>query len=172
VSDVEGDREIFLMAESNLNSFHADPDGRKPVARHRVSTTTVPAMAGKWGAPDLIRMDVEGHEVEILNAVLPEVATGKMSPTVVFEVHRRRYGPEHDFEKTLRGFFAQGYRVPWIGSSDESGTKRIVGMGYRPGESFHTDFMTRTLFENVDTEAAISLICKTGGVRTVVLARS
>lgn len=171
VSDKDGERQLFITAESNLNSFHADPDGKQPVAVRTVTTTTVPELARTYGPPDLIRMDVEGHEVEILNAMLPELAAGRMAPTVVFEVHRRRYGPDHDFEKTLRGMFAAGYSVPVVGSSQEEGTERIRAMGYIAGERIRTDFMTRTLFSGISQEDAITLICRTGGVRTVVLAR-
>lgn len=167
-SDVVGQRDFFIAAESNLNSFHPD-SARVFTNTVRVETTTLPQLAAKFGAPNLLRMDVEGHEVEILNAMMPEVASGRMRPVVIFEVHRRRYSPEHDFEKTLRGLFALGYRVTIVGSSMEEGTERIRALGYRPGRSFRTDFMTRTIFRDIKDEDAVSLICRTGGVRTVVL---
>ena len=170
VSESEEDRELFLSEQSNLNSFHPKEETGEKLETIRVRSTTVPALVREYGPPDLIRMDVEGHEVEIINAMLPELDAGKMAPTIIFEVHRTRYGAERDFAQTLRRLFATGYRVKFMGSSQESGTKRLKDMGYLGGPPIATDFVTRVIFPDISDEDAISVICDTGGARTVVLA--
>jgi FkbM family methyltransferase len=169
VSDVEGERDLHLSPFSNLHSFHlleAAPGARSI----RVRTTSIPALAREFGAPDLIRMDVEGHEVEILNGLIPALQPGTLAPTIIFEVHRSRYSAEHDFSRTLRSLFANGYRVSRLGSSQDSGTTRLRQLGYRGGAPITTDFTTRVIFRDIEPEHAVSVICETGGARTVVLA--
>ena len=170
VSDEPGTRDFFLAEESNLNTFHPAPQRKGALRTVAVKTTTLTSLAKEHGAPDLIRMDVEGHEVEILDAALPEIEAGRMAPMVIFEVHRRRYSPTHDFEQTLARLFAAGYTVPYVGSSQEEGTKLIESRGYRGDEPIETDFMTRVIFRDIKLKDATDFICHTGGVRTVVLA--
>jgi FkbM family methyltransferase len=171
VSSVEGEKDIFLSRLSNLNTFHPlEGTETSPERTARVSTTTVRALARKYGPPTLIRMDVEGHEVEILDGMLEAVRAGELAPMIIFEVHRNRYSPEHDFEKTLRALFACGYSVRYAGSSQRSGTKMVEALGYKGGAPIETDFMQRVIFENIRDEDAVTLICKSGGVRTIVLA--
>lgn len=171
VSSTEGEKEIFLSRLSNLNTFHPlEGTETSPDRTAKVHTTTVRELARQHGAPALIRMDVEGHEVEILDAMLDGVRARELAPTIIFEVHRNRYSAQHDFEKTLRGLFACGYSVRYVGSSQRSGTEKVESMGYRGGTPIETDFMQRVIFENIREDDAIALICQTGGVRTVVLA--
>ena len=116
-------------------------------------------------------MDVEGHEVEVINGLLPAVAKGDMAPMIIFETHRSRYGADHDMAAALRGLFDLGYRVPLAASSQESGTALIEARGYRGSAPIATDGVTRVLFEDLGQDDAVDFICHTGGLRTVLLAR-
>lgn len=170
VSNIEGEKEIFISRLSNLNTFHPlEGTETSPDRTARVRTTTVRELARQYESPTLIRMDVEGHEVEILDGMLEGVRAGELAPTIIFEVHRNRYSPEHDFEKTLRALFACGYTVRYAGSSQRSGTEKLEALGYKGGAPIETDFMQRVIFENIREDDAITLICRSGGVRTVVL---
>lgn len=174
VSDKDGDRRLFLSAQSNLNTFHPPESGDYALTEGRtisVKTTTVPQLMSQFGRPELIRMDVEGHEVEILGGMIEAVEEGLLSPTIIFEVHRNRYSVDHNMEVVLRRYFAAGYHVPFVGSSQESGTKYINDLGYRPLTRFKTDFMERAVYSDLTPEHVIDLVCYSGGVRTVVLAR-
>ena len=171
VSDREGTAELLLSPFSNLHSFHAraGPD-RQTGATEVVRTGTVASIAARYGKPDLIRMDVEGHEVEILRGMADAVERGELIPLVVFETHLRHYTPDHDFEAPLRRLFRSGYTVRWAASSGEDGSRRVEALGYRGGPPIATDFTVRRLFENLAEDDAVSLICRTGGLRTVLLA--
>ena len=172
ISDTNGTSELLISPFSNLHSFHARTDADRQTGEiEEVETRTVPSMMAEFGQIDLIRMDVEGHEVEVFNGMLEAVESGEMAPVVGFETHRRQYTPEHDLEAPLRRLFACGYKVRYMASSAEDGTKRIEALGYRGGPPIPTDFMVRKLFENIDDDHAVDLICHTGGVRTVLLAK-
>ena len=173
VSDSVGTRPIHISTQSNLNTFHAEGGGELHLSGKtiEVDTFTVPALAAEYGAPDLIRMDVEGHEVEVLNGMRPAVEAGEMAPMVIFETHRTRYSAEHDMAATLRGLFDCGYGVPLAASSSQEGTEQILARGYRGSTPIPTDGVERVIFEDISPEDCIDILCRTGGLRTVLLAK-
>lgn len=172
ISDTCSVRDFHLSAWSNLSGFH--PNGSNSKTRYfsgqtiPVSTFTVGKVMAEYGQPDLIRMDVEGHEVEIINGMLDDLRAGKMAPLIIFETHRSTYSDEHDMAAALNALFELGYKVRCVGSS-RRGKELINGMGYRPSESMVTDPRRRAVYEHISPKDAISLICYTGGVRTVLL---
>lgn len=172
ISDTDGTGDLLISPFSNLHSFHARTDAKRQTGEiEKVETRTVPSMMAEFGNIDLIRMDVEGHEVEVFNGMLDAVEKGEMSPMVVFETHLRQYTRDHDMEAPLRRLFASGYKVRFMASSSDWGTAQIEALGYRGGPLIPTDFMFRRLFENISDDDAVHLICKNGGVRTVLLAK-
>ena len=114
-------------------------------------------------------MDVEGHEVEVIEGMLESISIGNLSPIIIFETHISRYSEEHNMELILDKIFKLGYSTSMISSSYERGTKIIDELGYVGDGPIKTDGVTRFLYEKISDHDAISLICKTGGARTVVL---
>ena len=174
VSDVAGSRDFHLSAQSNLGTFHPVGSGSETLTGKvlPVETLTVPMLAERFGPPDLIRMDVEGHEVEVLRGMLSDIKAGRYAPMIIFETHLTRYGAEHDMADVLRRMFALGYKVPLVASSSDEGAKRLLALGYTPGRRIATDGIHRTLFEDIGQEDAIRLITETGGMRTVILSKA
>lgn len=172
VSDSSGYRTFFMSEMSNLNTFHDNGTGKLHLSGQtvEVETLTVPQVAAGRKL-DLIRMDVEGHEVEVINGLLPAIEAGEQAPMIIFETHLSRYGADHDLEAPLRRLFAQGYKVKLAGSSSERGTKLIEAKGYKGGAPIKTDDVTRVVFENIADEDAIAMICREGGIRTVLVGR-
>jgi FkbM family methyltransferase len=172
ISDQSGVKQFFLSEMSNLNTFHDTGTGSLHLSGKTVEvrTMTVPeVMAGR--KPDLIRMDVEGHEVEVINGLLPAVERGEMAPMIIFETHLSRYSAAHDLEAPLRRLFAQGYHVRLAGSSRREGTEKLVARGYQGSRPIASDGVERVIFENIAHEDAIDLICRKGGIRTVLVGR-
>lgn len=174
VSNKPGRRNFYLSEQSNLGTFHPTGSGAETLTGATVSveTLTVPLLAERFGAPDLIRMDVEGHEVEVLDGMLDAIGAGAMAPMVILETHLSRYGQDHDMAAVLEALFALGYCVPLVSSSSDRSAARIKALGYAPGQRIATDGIYRTLFADIKPADAISIICRTGGVRTVVLSRT
>lgn len=170
ISDKVGEKKFFLSRMSNLNTFHDNGTGQLHLSGEHIDTqtTTVPALMGGRDL-DLIRMDVEGHEVEVINGLLPSIKSGVLKPSIIFETHLSRYTPDHDFEPLLRELFRLGYKVKLVGSSSTGGTKLIENKGYKGHEKIASDGEFRELFMNIKAEDAIDLICREGGIRTVLL---
>jgi hypothetical protein len=171
VSDVPGEREFFLSHETNLNTFHATGSGVAHLSGKsvKVRTYTVPELAREHGKPDLIRMDVEGHEVEIFNGMIGAIERGELAPMIIFETHLSRYGADHDMETPLRRLFTLGYHVRYLASSSQRGTKLIDARGYTGTDRVTTDDVERVIYENIRDDDAVDFICKSGGARTVLL---
>lgn len=174
VSSRAGRQPFHLSYQSNLNTFH--PIGS--VVKHLdnriidVEIDAIPAIARRVGRkPDLIRMDVEGHEVEIITGILPAIEAGEMAPMFLFETHLTRYTPEHDFEAPLRALFRCGYRARYVASSSEGGTVKVAKRGYTGGEPIETDMIERVIFEDVREDDFIDLVCREGGVRCALLSK-
>ena len=114
-------------------------------------------------------MDVEGHEVEVLNGMISSIDEFKKLPMIIFETHLSRYNKEHDFEKTLNGLFNLDYSVSFAGSSSERGSKIISEYGYESIKEIKSDGEVRKIFKDIINKDAIELICFKGGIRTVLL---
>ena len=172
VSESTGTGEMYMSTHSNLHTFHRDGSAfdyldATPV---EVPTMTLADAASKSNNEvDLIRMDVEGHEVEILGQLVDLVKNDVITPRVIFETHLTRYKKENDFVPVLQNLFSLGYAVRSAASSNPAGTARISALGYKGSEPFYSDFGERSIFDNIGDEHAIDLICNTGGLRTVLL---
>lgn len=174
ISDVNDEREFFIANSSNLNTFHNTGSGIHDLTGEtiKVKTKTVIEMMKTTGTVDLIRMDVEGHEVEVIRGMLPAIQNGEIAPMIIFETHITRYNEDHDMKKILQELFNCGYRVQYLASNAESGTERIRKKGYNGSNPIKTDFVHRVIFENIKPDDAIDLICYIGGARTVLLSKS
>ena len=175
VSKSTGTGQMYMSSHSNLHTFHKDgsaADFLEPTPVD-VPTITLRDAAQRSGTrTELIRMDVEGHEVEILSQLVDLVREDVITPQVIFETHLSRYTPENDFIPVLKDLFTLGYSVRSAASSRESGTARLKALGYEGTEPFYSDFGARAIFKNISNEHAIDLICSTGGLRTVLLEKT
>ena len=170
ISDENGTKKFFLSEMSNLNTLNYTEKKSLNLTGEtiNVKTLTVPQiMEGR--NLDLIRMDVEGHEVEVLNGLIPNIGVNNLYPSIIFETHRSRYNNDHSMENTLKNLFAKNYKVSMLGSTSKEGTKKIEAKGYIGTESIQTDEYERVIFKNIKEQDAIDLICNEGGVRCAVL---
>lgn len=171
LSDENGEREFYLSVQSNLNTFHNTGSGVQHLSGEviKVKTMKVQEVMAPYGSPDLIRMDVEGHEVEIMQGLLPDIRARSMAPIIIFETHLSRYSADHDIRVPLNALFDCGYCVRYMSSSSDRGTKVIRSRGYLDGIAFKSDFMRRVIFEDISRADALEIIALSGGARTVVL---
>lgn len=174
VSTSTGTGEMFRSTHSNLHTFHSDGSAASSLDATpiEVPTITLKDAAEKAGGKvDLMRMDVEGHEVEILGQ-LAELADDNFAPSVIFETHLSRYTSNNDFKPVLSKLFDLGYKVTSASSSGASGTKAVAARGYIPEPEFYSDFGVRNIFRNIGDDDAIDMICEAGGLRTILLERT
>jgi FkbM family methyltransferase len=175
VSEQFGTGQMYMSSHSNLHTFHKDGSAAAYLESTPVDVPTMTlrdAAARSDKRADLIRMDVEGHEVEILGQLVDLAREDVMTPRVIFETHLSRYTAENDFAPVLSNLFSLGYKVRSAASSSNSGTARLEGLGYKGSDPFYSDFGERSIFRNISNDHVIDLICNTGGLRTVLLEKT
>ena len=174
VSARTGTGQMFRSTHSNLHTFHNQGTAASSLDSTPVDvpTFTLQDVAAGRMQPDLMRMDVEGHEVEILGQLADLVERDVMSPTVIFETHLSRYTADNDFVPVLKKLLATGYEVTSAASSGESGTQKIAALGYKGSAPFYSDFGRRVIFAQIGADDAIDAICRTGGLRTILLEKT
>ena len=173
VSNVSAQKQFFLARSSNLNTFHREGLETNEWSDNtiEVTTFTIPELAKRYGKFDLMRMDVEGHEVEVLEGMLADDSNQSLIPMIIFETHNSRYNKDHDMIELLKRLYQKGYRIRYLASASKEGSRKIEKMGYPSLQAIHTDMLTRDLYENILEEDGIELICHSGA-RTVLLVRS
>ena len=120
---------------------------------------------------DLIRMDIEGFEVEVLNGLERAISEGLFDGKVVFEAHFPKYTDNHSMKKTLQMLFRHGYSVTSVTSNDDR-TSRLKERGYQPLQVFQTsDDRYQSVYGALSNEDALYFITEVGGIRDVVLAK-
>ncbi len=171
VAGSRGRLPIHLSAASNLNTLFPQGSRRLTGETVEVETTDLASFLADKRPVDLIRMDIEGAEVDVLNS-LARMDRSIPRPGVLFETHRSQYNDgDRNIEKPLHELCAGGYRVKYLVSNSDDGAK-WGGLGYRPLELLSTDGTVRGIYRDVRPRDAIDLIVREGGVRAVLLARS
>jgi FkbM family methyltransferase len=178
-ADKTGEAEFFLSEYSNLhtfmpNQFRCGGKSQRLLEGKtiKVPLTTVSEFIKGKRKIDLIRMDVEGFEVEVINGMQEALDQDKeFSPIVVFETHFPKYDDkQHSMRDALWKMFARGYRAAYLSSSDESKNENLSKMGYHPYKTIYSsDTHIQGLYKDVKNDDVEKLICDTGGVRDVVL---
>lgn len=178
ISDRTELRTMTLSKQSNLHSFHDDAtcDG---AAMLDLSGTEIHVQTEDLGTfiegkrpPELIRMDVEGHEVEILTSLVREVGRRNWFPDVLFECHADMYSTAtHDIARPMRDLFAAGYHVRFMASSREP-APGFTQRGYRAIAVVHDPGHDRGIYENVDADDAVAIMQEPGQARCMFITHS
>ena len=170
ISEKSEIKKFYISNYSNLNSFHLEKDNKYLNEASFINVKTKSILDISEGKKiDFIRMDVEGHEVKILNSLVEYIKKTNYKPMVLFEPHLKRYNKNNDIVNALNNIFLLGYKTSIIGSSSHHGSKIISRLGYESKLKFNTDENVRKIFKNINNEHAIQIISELGGARSVLL---
>ena len=118
-------------------------------------------------------MDVEGHEVKIFEDLFLNKKKFRNYPMICFETHLSKYTKKNSMNNILKKLFSIGYYVKFGSSSSLRGTKIMEEkLKYLAvSQTIHTDEEKRKIFKDISNKDALHLICSSGGLRTVLLAK-
>jgi FkbM family methyltransferase len=165
VSNKNGVSKMFVAEQSNLNKL-SSKDDKSFSERHSVNstvevkTTTMDDFCIKENiSPNLVRMDIEGFEVEVFQGmknIFEEAESGFM---VFLELHPHSYSKERSFAKELEKLFELGYYAKILISAGEPVPQKYKEFGYSPKKEIVSDGFVRGYYNDVKNEHVIPLTC-------------
>ena len=159
MSNVVGEQEMLLSEKTNLNTFVL-PDNRAAEQTITLPVTTVDRfLAERKTDVDLVRMDVEGFEVEILDGMTETLKRARPGFKILFELHPDVYSEERSLARQLERVFSLNYQPRYLVCAGESQIPKYERRGSEPVRVWDTDGYQRGLYENVSNEHAIELTC-------------
>ncbi len=162
--------EFILSSKTNLSSFENNKN-LKNSETIKVQTYELGEYLKNKKRLDLIRMDIEGHEIEVFDSLINFSSKFKnlLPRKILFETHFPIYKNKKEFVlKTFIKLFNIGYKLKYISSIDEP-KKIFLNKSYTPFKIIKDFPFHRGIYKDVDTEDFINFITVTGGVRTVLL---
>jgi len=186
----DGEAQLQIARKSNWHSLHVprpNPSvpwqakyARPMVGSISVQTRSLPTYLSNKGPIDLLRMDLEGYEVEILTSVLQLPRTHTRRMNILFETHPEFYDSSAgNFRAALEELCqAHGYRFQHLISDFQHGSRRNPDLepgcdvfarhGYT-AEHIVRNFANRAIYANVRTEDAIELVCTSECVHAALM---
>ena len=168
ISDIDSNKEFYLSDMSNLNSFHVNDKDIKNYTKIMVNSYSLSTIL-KGRKIDLIRMDVEGHEVSIFKSLINYIKNYGFKPSILYEPHISKYNDENNMGEQLKKLFELGYSLKVAASSSNEASNTFIGMNYKVIKSFKTDEKKRDIFLNISNKDALEFLSKNGGIRTALL---
>jgi len=173
VSDKEGEMEFFVSPKSNLHTLN--PVRSKDLSKKqsfdgsmKIDVVDIVSFLKRTKEIDFIRMDIEGHEVEVLEALYKGLDALEVFPSILFETHFPKYSDDHNMRKALLNLFGKGYNVESI-VSDKEERSPLKRWNYKPERIIKTDQVRRGIYHNVENNHALQCICDDGGIRAILL---
>jgi len=156
VSDkVAGKQPFYLAKASNLSSMQQSARTTEQIF---VDTTTLSNFfLGRVKPPDFVKMDIEGHEVEVLRgarAMFSEYFQCKL----LIEVHPQFLNGK-DFEEELRYLLEKGFTTKYVITAGVARPDAFVEHGYEPDEVFDCGRFERGLYTGVSNEDMLAFAC-------------
>jgi len=177
ISNANGIVRIDLSNRSNLHTLHSGRsvimDGLLELSGEsiEVETLDLPSFLKGRRLPGLLRMDVEGHEVEILSSLLICARIMDWYPDVLFEVHADYYDREsHDIGVPLDGLFSLGYKAVMV-ASNQCPAEEFDKRGLLSEERVRIKDITRCIYHDVDELMLLEIIRVPRQARCVLLRR-
>jgi FkbM family methyltransferase len=176
ISDTTGTAELYGLQHWNLSSLQVSKDtGSHRIVEYTsaVDVISLPEAIGRIGrAPDLLRMDVEGHEENILSSLSTMCDSAReLSPiSIVFEGHAWEYRDITAIEASLENMFAAGYFCTYIAVRGHS-LCPMTSLGYTPTETIRWLSNKEVIFGPISCEDALRVIPRESEMATVCLQR-
>lgn len=174
VSSQSGASFLGLHEKSNLNMLLVGNMQNTAFAgkdRLCVNVIDIISLLRSTAPVDLIRMDVEGHEVPILQkiAALPVHKYHLLPRHLLFEVHPHLYGTPCAIQPVLTQLFETGYRAAILTAFDDAVPAPMASLGLTPDAYQFSEYHTWGLYRDVRPSDTIAAVCGLGCARHLLL---
>jgi len=175
ISDTNCEQEFFICEASNLSSLSKSSMEREYVSKQKVKVVSLDTILKQIGKTvDLIRMDIEGHELAVFRSLIDFVKNGgnlSAAPNaIIFETHPWEYKDKESGMKLFSELCSLGYDVRYIATKRE-GRSPFHEHGYKPLKTIKWLQNYYGIYKDVDTKLSVDLICNNHDIRTVCLVK-
>lgn len=156
ISDTNEEQDFWIASAPNLNSVQKTSRSTKKIT---VPSYTLSSFMKDKRPLNFIKMDVEGHEVNILDAGLDYFADQSAPINILLEVHPQFYSSDNSLEDVFKKYFAAGFSVKYVVSTPIPQPKPFKEASYTPIDSVKTDGFVRGLYNNISNDDALRFAC-------------
>lgn len=158
ISSQVGSMNLYVGCASNLNKIIHDAS--KVAKEHviEVPVKTIDSLADELNIqPDFIRMDIEGHEVDVIKGMRKVIEQAKAGFTLFFELHPDEYSETNSLSEQLFMLREHGFRCEVMVSAGVPIPDIYKSLGYSPDMTIRSDGRTRGVYYGVSYDDAIVL---------------
>jgi len=158
MSDEDGELSFWQSSRPNCSSVQKT---KTSVGEIRVPSYTLNTFLENRKYPNFMKMDIEGHEVNVFEGGLDYFDKNNEGETnILLEVHPQFYNQDNDFAKVLREYFKMGFKPKFVISTPVPQPMLFKERGYTPFQEVPTDGVVRGIYDNISEEDLIEFSCK------------
>lgn len=170
ISNKDDKSEFILSSKTNLSSFELEKS-KNDFQSVKVKTYDLGTYLKDKKRVDLIRMDIEGHEIEVFDSLIKFSKEFKdhLPKKIIFETHFPKYKKKKQYvTETFNKIFEAGYKIKYLSSTNEP-KEAFKKKAYNPFKIIKDFPFHRGIYKNIKNHDFIDFVTYTGGVRTVLL---
>ena len=179
ISDKDGKGDFLLAENPNLSVLEkSELYGKEPVGKIEVKVVTLKTFLKNRRYPNFIKMDVQGHEVKILEPAWDYFRERRGETYILAECHPyvgnpRCLDPDRDFGRVLRKYFEIGFNAQYAITGSQAANDWFPKYGYKPIKVVETDGYIRGIYTGLRNEHLIEMSCKQPQkFRSIMIGRS
>lgn len=155
VSNHNGCADFYLGETSNLGGLHLTKN--TPGSSLLVKVETLSEFCkGESLFPSLIKMDIEGSEVEVLDGFYDYIMKHDFPCKIVMELHPVTYHENHSLELWIRKYIDAGFKPKYVASAGVIRPDLFKKWGYIPIKKFVSN---RGIYDDFSVENMIQACC-------------
>ncbi len=170
ISNKDHESEFTLSSKTNLSSFDLKKN-KDNLNSITVKTYDLGNYLKNKKRVDLIRMDIEGHEIEVFDSLIKfsKNFENHLPKKIIFETHFGVYKKKKEYTRDIFDkLFGVGYKIKYISSPNEP-KETLRKRGYFPSYTIKDYPFIRGIYKNINQKDFIDFVIDTGGIRTVLL---
>lgn len=154
-SNKRGQLTFYESRKSNLGGLNPNISDRKGTTS--VDVTTVDEFLQLQEFPHFYKMDIEGHEIQVLQGMVKTVSASKTTK-ILIEVHPTLYSNPSDMVKILKEYKKLGFGVKYVMSAAVAQPDLFKKKGYEPDRVFDSGGWVRGVYSNIKYEDMIDFV--------------
>lgn len=155
VSDYDKQATLDVGSASNLNKIVPHSSNSQ---LESVNCFSIDSLVSAHSlSPSFLRMDVEGHEVEVLRGMRSTLRNAKPGFILFFEVHPNEYNETHSLQNELLWLYDNGFKTKYLVSAGAPHPQPFRDLDLNPLYTIDTDNFTRGVYSDVSPQSSIAL---------------